>query len=274
MAAGDDWTTEENDRLVEMYFGLLQRDVERIARGEPARVLQKASLFRTFGGRSKGSVEWKMMNVSAILESWNYPWISGLPPAENIQQSLTDAVARFLKVRPDPISIVEPQERRIILTSVEAPRPGRVNLRTPDHVLELIRRFDPAARDEANRKLGKAGEQLVFQSEFNRLNQVLPKRAADIKWVSQDEGDGHGYDIRSFDTKGDEMFIEVKTTRGAVTTPFFLSRNERRVAEERNDAYRIFRVFEYDRGPKFFTLRPPLDQAVNIEPYVYQASFT
>lgn len=53
-------------------------------------------------------------------------------------------------------------------------------------------------------------------------------------------------------------------------TPFFLTRNERRVAEDRHEAYRIFRVFEYDRTPKFFTIRPPLEQAVMLEPYIYK----
>jgi hypothetical protein len=45
-----------------------------------------------------------------------------------------------------------------------------------------------------------------------------------------EEGDGAGFDIASFDPDGRERFIEVKTTNGAATTPFFLTRNEMAVA--------------------------------------------
>jgi hypothetical protein len=40
------------------------------------------------------------------------------------------------------------------------------------------------------------------------------------------EGDGAGFDVRSFHTDGSPTFIEVKTTRGEASTEFYISRSE------------------------------------------------
>ena len=83
-----------------------------------------------------------------------------------------------------------------------------------------------------------------------------------VRWVSRDDGDGAGYDVRSFDPKtGRERLIEVKTTRGVRTTPFFLTRNEEALSRERPAEWRSYRVFEFAAAPRIFTLEPPLDRA-------------
>jgi hypothetical protein len=53
-----------------------------------------------------------------------------------------------------------------------------------------------------------------------------PDLAHAIRWVSEQDGDGAGYDISSFDPDGRPWLIEVKTTNGWDRTPFFISRNE------------------------------------------------
>ena len=55
--------------------------------------------------------------------------------------------------------------------------------------------------------------------------------AESVRWVSDLDGDGAGYDIRSFEPDGSERLIEVKTTNGWDRTPFHISRNELAVAE-------------------------------------------
>lgn len=269
MAQGDDWTSEENERLVKAYFALLERDLKRIAANEHSRTLNKNSVYEVFGGRSPNSVEWKMRNVSAIIERVGIPWIEGLKPASNYQDGLWLAVANFVPNLELPIFV--PTTRK--LDRADAPALVTQNQVVPDFVQAIVRKIDPAQRDEANRNLGRAGEAMVFDMEFQRLTEEMPKRAPDLKWVARDEGDGHGYDIRSFDERGEERFIEVKTTRGIDTTPFFISRNETQVAERAGNAYRIFRVFNYDRRPKFFSIQPPLEHAVKLEPQIYLASF-
>ena len=146
----------------------------------------------------------------------------------------------------------------------------------PDPRLDrLVRAFDPAARDARNRALGSAGEAFVVEVEERRLfaagRRDLMRKVA---WTSRDEGDGAGYDVRSFDSQtGLPRLIEVKTTRGSMTTPFFLTRNEEAVSYREREAWRLYRVFEFGESARIFTLRPPLSDVVNLVPATWWASF-
>lgn len=71
-----------------------------------------------------------------------------------------------------------------------------------------------------------------------------------IRWVSNVDGDGAGYDIFSFDTEGRDRLIEVKTTKGWERTPFHITRNELEVAEARRDNWRLVRLWNFAREPK------------------------
>ena len=48
-------------------------------------------------GRSKGSIEFKHQDISAVLKGLGETWINGYKPALNFQMSLADAVARHLQ---------------------------------------------------------------------------------------------------------------------------------------------------------------------------------
>ncbi|MFO1175548.1 MAG: DUF3883 domain-containing protein [Paracoccaceae bacterium] len=140
-------------------------------------------------------------------------------------------------------------------------------------IVGVERDLDPG-RDLRNRKTGLIGEELVYYSEIARLNQAgRSDLAKKVKWVSQEEGDGAGYDIRSFEADGTERFFEVKTTVGHKRTPFYLSSNERDFAEEAPNNFRIFRLYEVGRSPRSFLIAPPLESALILEPSVYRASF-
>jgi hypothetical protein len=98
--------------------------------------------------------------------------------------------------------------------------------------------------------------------------------ARELRWVSDLDGDGAGYHIRSFDPEtGAKKLIEVKTTCGGARVPFFMSRNERSFAEEWPEAFNLYRVFDFAAAPKIFKLRPPLEGAVNFEAEARRATF-
>ena len=102
-----------------------------------------------------------------------------------------------------------------------------------------------------DRKLGLAGELSVLEIEIERLTQIGRADLAEkIVHVSEIEGDGAGYDIRSFHQNGDPKYIEVKTTRGGITTPFFMSLNELRFSEIHSANYVLCRVFEFQISTK------------------------
>jgi hypothetical protein len=138
----------------------------------------------------------------------------------------------------------------------------------------MIRKFDAAERDARNRELGYHGEERVFFSEQARLRSIgRGDLARKVRWVSQEDGDGAGYDIRSFNESGSERLLEVKTTAGPRTTPFYLTENERTFADERADAFRIFRLYDFARKQKAFEIVPPLENSVILNPTAYRASF-
>lgn len=50
--------------------------------------------------------------------------------------------------------------------------------------------------------------------------------AKDVRWVSDLDGDGYGYDVKSFETYGQQRLLEVKTTCGNERTPFWMTKRE------------------------------------------------
>lgn len=78
-----------------------------------------------------------------------------------------------------------------------------------------------------NKRIGDLGELWIVELERKKLeNTGKIKLAQKVRHISKEEGDGHGYDIQSFDENGNEIFIEVKTTKGALNSTFFITRNE------------------------------------------------
>ena len=135
-------------------------------------------------------------------------------------------------------------------------------------------KFDVAGRDERNRALGRAGEERVLAHERAALRAAgRDDLARKVRWVSEEDGDGAGYDIASFGPDGRARLIEVKTTNGWERTPFHITRNELAVAEERRSEWRLFRLWNFSREPKAFELHPPLDAHVSLTATTFQASF-
>ena len=94
-----------------------------------------------------------------------------------------------------------------------------------------------------------------------------------VRWVSEEDGDGLGYDIASFEPDDKERLIEVKTTNGWEFTPFYITRNELEVAEERADSWNLVRIWNFAREPRAFELRPPLERHVSLIATSYEARF-
>jgi len=143
-----------------------------------------------------------------------------------------------------------------------------------EQMLHIARKFDVAGRDEKNRALGRAGEERVLVHE--RSNLALAGRddlAKAVRWVADEDGDGAGYDIASFNPDGSPRLIEVKTTNGWERTPFYISRNELAVADERRAEWCLVRLWNFAREPKAFELHPPLEAHLSLTATSFQASF-
>lgn len=272
---GEDWNDQEIDLIVADYFAM--RDME--LRGEPFVKTHRNAELQKLTGRSKGSIEFKHQNISAVLMTLGEPWIAGYRPAMNFQKALIGGVERFLDRRIDNNVLSLPvremtlaEQGPLFIGEIPAKieRPEESN----PHLARLVQKFDPALRDERNRQLGKLGEERVLKSEHARLRAAgRDDLARKVRWVAQEDGDGAGYDVLSFTERGDERFLEVKTTAGGEQTPFYISSNEKRFSEERQDAFRIFRLYDFARVPKAFEIAPPLESALILETANYKASF-
>jgi hypothetical protein len=95
--------------------------------------------------------------------------------------------------------------------------------------------------------------------------------AAKVAWVSKDTGDGYGYDVSSFDANGEQIFIEIKTTNGPKTSPFYISEAELAVSEVEGKKYRLYRVFDFSQKPYVFELAGPLRKRLSLAVANYRA---
>ena len=272
--SGTHWSAAEIEHVISAYFDMLALELAN----KPFVKAQHNMAVQEATGRSRGSIEYKFQNISAALSQLGLPWISGYVPMANFQRALLLGIENFLSERESIFSIFEPTEMFGFSEDdalfLEAPPLLNQTDLIKDEALErLIKKFDPAARDERNRALGKKGEELVLQFERFRLNRENPDLAKKIKWVSQEEGDGAGFDILSFEPNGKERLIEVKTTIGYQKTPFFISANEYALSNERPDHFRLLRVFDFLKGPRAFELQPPLLHSLILTPQNYRASF-
>ena len=272
------WTDNENDLIVADYFAMLADDIA----GRPYNKAEhRRGLLPLLNSRSEGSVEFKHQNISAVLKGLGEDWIPGYKPAFNFQMTLVDAVARWLALNPvwlgrQPV-VRSAGGLRDTAQIWVGPPPTLSNQPPPqelEQMLHIARKFDVAGRDERNRALGRAGEERVVAHERSALKVAgRDDLARKVRWVSEEDGDGAGYDIASFTLDGQERLIEVKTTNGWERTPFYISRNELAVAEERRSEWRLFRLWNFSREPKAFELHPPLDAHVALTATSFQASF-
>lgn len=274
------WTDRENDLIVKDYFAMLSKELAWPPRNY-SKTSHRRALVLKLQGRSESSVEFKHRNISAVLQGIGEAWILGYKPAFNFQDSLAKAVFRWLNENHEWTTDVA-------LTRSEAaeddaleipigPAPTFSNQPSPpelEQMQRLAQRFDVASRDERNRLLGREGERRVFEHEQFRLKRAgYGKLADEVCWVSRDEGDGMGYDIRSYAPDGRRRLIEVKTTNGWERTPFHITRNELEVSREHPSEWCLFRLWNFSRKPTAFEIHPPLERHVSLMPTSYMARF-
>jgi Domain of unknown function (DUF3883) len=264
-----DWTDEQNDAIVADYFAMLADDIS----GRPHSKAEHNRMLQALIGRPRGSIEYKHQNISAVLKGLGEDWIAGYKPAFNFQASLVDAVVRWLQRHQDWLA---PATRLGMSPAPSAfredailwigPPPTHSNAPPPNELEQMTaiaKKYDVAQRDADNRALGRAGEERVLA--YERAGLLRAGRAdlsERIRWVSHVDGDGAGYDIRSFDADGSDRLIEVKTTNGWDRTPFHITRNELAVADAHREDWLLIRLWNFARKPSAFELRPPLEAHV------------
>ena len=275
------WSEREVELIIIDYLDMLVSELsgERYNKAEHNRVLRNY-----LDDRSRGSVEMKHMNISAVMTELGYPCIDGYRPAWNYQRNvlpdiLQEKIAEHQKlqnilsadtVASEPVITVE----NILNVLVDPPEMDRHN---PFLVREATYDFKPSKvdffkRDAANCSLGLLGEKFVLKFEKARLFYAGKNGLAErVEHTSQEIGDGTGYDIRSYEEDGKDRFIEVKTTRFSRYTPFYVTPNELKASQHFEDKYNLYRVFQFESKPQLFIAPGSIDKGFLLEPSQYLA---
>ncbi len=283
MTSVKDWSREEVEATVADYFAMLEAELRGDAYSKAGHNRNLQNVVK----RSRGSIEFKHENISAVLIELGCRYVDGYKPRRNYQRLLRDVIVErldaskrlrtLLEVTADaPVRDV-PTLKDILSIKVpppqfeprRAPKGGAAQLREgPGPVIPV----DYAGREERNRSLGLGGEKLVLEYEHKRLWTAGKKKLAErIEHVATTRGDHLGYDVHSFEETGEDRLIEVKTTKAGAMQPFFVTRNELRVSETRPDEYHLYRVHRFERDPKFFVLDGAVSDRCDLEGMVYQA---
>lgn len=281
MRVGEDWTEDEVHATVTDYFDMLRLEADGVAYNKSG---HNETLRNQLRGRSKASVELKHQNISAILNGMGLPFIQGYKPRGNSQLLLRKAVQDYVfRHSADVIKIVDgleevktPAQKTYSAVLVESPlmEERQKLVASTRSRLRLPRKFDYAARDEANRKLGRLGEDWVIGYEQHRLTEMgHPELFQSLEWISDTQGDGAGYDILSFESDVLHRYIEVKSTNGGIASSFIVSHNELEFSAEAGDQFYLYRVFQLSGEPKLFILRGDLSSQLYLKPLDYRASF-
>lgn len=274
-----DWSIEEVEVTVAEYFAMLRAEIA----GAPyTKSVHNERARRQLNGRTKAAVEFKFQNISAVLVNHGHAYVRGYLPAQNYQAALEASVLEWISGEIDLSGVIggsflvnppepagAPAFHDILVEPPEPKRAARASQRVVPARIDFVR------LDAENRKLGLRGEEFAYELEMRRLHDDERRRdlARKVRWVARDEGDGHGYDIASFESDGRPRLIEVKTTAAGKYFPFTLSRNELAVSQREPSHYQLYRLYDFGKTPRLYVLSGALDQTCALTPTQFRASF-
>ena len=223
--------------------------------------------------------------ISAVLSEIGLPVLDGFLPNGDVPAELETTVHVYIEGAPevieslwvdrDPSKVsvpVELDDSRAFW--VAAPprsdfRPDPDNSWVPGIPLEI----DFREREQRGNALQIAGERFVLAFERARLRESGRKDLVEqLGWVTQTHGYDLGYHIRSFDEKGRDRLIAVKTTNFGPRFPFTLSRTELACGKANTDNYFIYRVFGFSRGAKLFIVEGGITNESDLLPVSFRVS--
>ncbi|EIM27211.1 HNH endonuclease [Microvirga lotononidis] len=97
MDYGRGWTDQELEAAVNAYLEMLEREIRGEAFNKKAmnRELRDGPL----AGRTASSVEFRMQNISAVLNDRQLRWLSGYRPAANVGEGVKTRISMMLEKR-------------------------------------------------------------------------------------------------------------------------------------------------------------------------------
>jgi hypothetical protein len=258
--------------------------LEAELRGEPySKTNHRRKTGSRLDNRSDGSIEYKHQNISAVIRDLDLlPYITGYKPRGNYQGILRDATEEYITNHPALLvlaaedanrEVIAPATENILAAMVSPPREKAKPSESPMKRREIPIRRNFRVIEERNSSLGLQGEKFVVSYERARLIACDRLNLADrVEHSSQEQGDGLGFDIHSYESNGSDRFIEVKTTKYGSQTPFFITPNEIDFSSRKRDRYFLYRVFEFKRSPRMYNIRGSVVENFDLETTEFRAS--
>jgi len=210
--------------------------------------------------------DWDPLSKNPVHFTWK---LLNWPLPSNIQTRFSEYVRPALS----PLYHPEPEQTQ----------PGRLTEGLPPKATSKSERsgkgvkggiVDWSAREQKNRDLGHAGELLVIEYEKKRLCDAgRNDLASKVEHIALSDS-AAGYDILSFELDGSERFIEVKTTTGSASTPFYISENEVAVSRQLLERFWLYRVHSYSREKNsavFYVKNGDVSKGFELTPTTYKA---
>ena len=273
------WSELEVELIVADYFSMLAAE---LAGESYSKAQHRRNLMSLLKGRSEGSIEFKHQNISAVLINLGQLYIRGYLPRYNYQKILVEKVLEYLirndwvennfksYVEKDPHLSNKQNFEKLI---VDPPKNSAVS-EPPAFYHRSPVKVNYIEKEQKNAKLGTLGEKLVLKYEkWNLMKIGKEKLAEEVKWISEEEGDGAGFDILSKNFDGTDKYVEVKTTTLGKETPFFFSRNELLFSEKRANNYHLYRLFNFENDAKIFIKNGSLGAICHSFPLSYKGYF-
>ena len=274
------WSELEVELIISNYFEMLSIELLNKAYSKAD---YRRKLLPLLNNRSEGSVEFKHQNISAVLIYLGQPYIRGYLPRYNYQKILKDKVIDYLILNQSiEIQFKSFADKEISFSArntnfdkvvVEAPKSSIVSEPYPFYEKSPIK-INYLEREQKNSKLGLLGEEFVLEFEkWNLIKSGKENLAKDVRWVSQEEGDGLGFDILSRNINGTDKYIEVKTTKLGKETPFYFTRNELTFSNKNSHNFHLYRLFNFEENAKLFFKNGSLDTICQSVPITYKGFF-
>jgi len=274
----EDWTQIEVEAIVSDYFEMLTKELK----GEVYSKTEHNKNLQALISRSRGSIEFKHANISAILIENGHVPIDGYKPRSNYQQLLKEIVLERLHISTEVDSLTAEIVNKPVINKPKKIDFSKILVGVPSEIMKdnkhqkkpysrNTRKPNYLEMEARNRSLGLHGEQLIMEYEHRRLWGLGEKSLAEkVEHVSQTQGDYIGYDIHSFDNGGKPRRIEVKTTRLGSLTPFFASKNEVETSSDFEAEYHLYRLFKFEKNPKLFVVQGSLAKNFKLEATNYR----
>lgn len=128
--------------------------------------------------------------------------------------------------------------------------------------------------DQKNKRqatIGRAGEFIVLEEEKQKLERLGIKK--EVEHVARTTNDTAGYDIKSYDENGNEMYIEVKTTKENENQPFFVTKKEVQFSRDNKDNYYLYRLYNLkpkEKKAECYRTQGDITKIFDLEPEIYK----